>query len=164
VLNGKKGFTLIELLVVVAIVGIISAIAIPNLIIAIERSRQKRTMVDIRNIATAWEARSVETGRYNAAGVAGADQPVNLDNLGTALAPTYIKTFRRADGWGRDFYVFTDQAWGAAATAQIYVIVSSGRDRTEAATEVPGAFTSFDCDIVYSNGSFLSYPEGVQTH
>ena len=43
--------------VVVAIIGILAAIAIPNLLTAMQRSEQKRTMADIRTIATAIEAR-----------------------------------------------------------------------------------------------------------
>ena len=40
----------------VAIIGILAAIAIPNLLTAQERAKQKRTMADIRSLATATEA------------------------------------------------------------------------------------------------------------
>ncbi|MBP8846490.1 MAG: prepilin-type N-terminal cleavage/methylation domain-containing protein, partial [Thermoanaerobaculia bacterium] len=52
--NRQRGFTLIELLIVVAIIGIIAAILIPNLIDALQKSKQKRTMADMRNLGTAW--------------------------------------------------------------------------------------------------------------
>jgi general secretion pathway protein G len=160
----QKGFTLLELLIVVMIIGIIAAIAIPNLLVAIQRGRQRRTMVDMRNLATAWEARNIETGRYNAAGLLpGIDQPISLTDLSTGLAPTYIKLLPATDGWGHSFQFYCNQSWGAGTIAQQYAIISPGRDGTFATAETLGALQNFDCDIIFANGSFLSYPEGAST-
>ncbi len=52
--RSEKGFTLIELLIVVAVIGIIAAILIPNLVDALQKAKQKSTVADIRNIGTAW--------------------------------------------------------------------------------------------------------------
>jgi general secretion pathway protein G len=162
----QKGFTLLELLVVCAIIGIIAAIAIPNLLVAIQRSKQRRTMVDMRNIATAWESRNSETGRYNAAGqangVEGADQLISLDDLQAMLEPTYIRILPKLDGWGTRYQTYADKPYGnAAAQAKVYAIISGGKDQVIEADPTTGPFTNFDCDIVYSNGVFLSYPDGL---
>ena len=161
----EKGFTLLELLIVVMIIGIIAAIAVPNLMTAIERSRQKRTMADMRSIATAWEARNVETGRYNAAGseIPGISNVVNVDDLYASLAPTYIKVMPRTDAWNHPFELYADQPWANTAPAGAYAIISPGRDGRFSTNATTGATTNFDCDIIYSNGSFLAYPEGQST-
>lgn len=60
----KRGFTLIELLVVVVIVGVLAAIAVPNLLEAQTRSKVARTVSDFRTVAVGLEQYCVDHNRY----------------------------------------------------------------------------------------------------
>lgn len=143
---------------VVAIIGILAAIAIPNMLTAIQRAKQKRTMTDIKAIALAWETRASDLSGYNAAGILGASNPIVLSDLQTMLEPTYIKSLPRTDGWSRGFNYFLDQPLGNGK-AYRYVIVSAGADGVFESSPAAGVISNFDCDIVFSNGTFMSYPQ-----
>jgi len=142
-----KGFTLIELLIVVAIIGIIAAIAIPNLLNAIDRGKQKRTMADLRSIGTAIEEYSIDNNVYP-------DSVSAMSALETHIEPLYIRTAPQNDGWGRPFVV-------ATATTN-YTVCSGGKDGGACGSDAGGAVENFNDSITFANGQFVQWPEGAQ--
>lgn len=133
------GFTLIELLIVVAIIAILAAIAIPNMLEAQTRSKVSRTKADMRTLATALESYRVDYPRYP---VAYKLQDVAIDpriaRLAVLTTPVAYVTSVPVDIFSRDrsnsyteqdirVFVYMDKhsygrfvtdAWGAADNGQ----------------------------------------------
>jgi len=142
----QKGFTLIELLIVVAIIGIIAAIAIPNLLNAIDRGKQKRTMADLRSLGTAVESYSIDNNVY----------PVcsSIADLKNNVEPVYIRIGPEKDGWAN--------LVGVASVTGEYTICSGGKNGGACTTDGAGPMSSFADSITFSGGVFVQWPEGMQ--
>ena len=154
----ESGFTLIELLIVIAIIGILAAIAIPNLLNAVQRGKQKRSMSDIRTMATAVEAYAVDNNFYPSGQCTGKFTAVTVTMTDTSLsvlAPTYIANPVKKDGWSNFFL------YNTSSDNQEYGFRSLGRDNGVDGITCTTT-TNFNDDILYSNGGFLQFPEGSQ--
>lgn len=146
----QSGFSITELLIVVAVIGVLATIAVPSLLSAIYRGKQKRTMADLRSLSAAVMAYGVDLNFVPL-------QPAeaSITGIQASLEPTYIKKLPVRDAWGRDFR-YESNAIGSA-----YTITSFARDGS-ASGPSSGPITSFSDDLRISDGTFLTWPEGIQ--
>lgn len=136
----ERGFTLIEMIVVVAILGILVAIVVPALLTAVNRSRQRRTMADMHNIAKANGTYAVDNGQY-------------INAIGD-LQPSYIMVAPLDDAWGNPFL------YAAGGGNLTYTLTSFGRDGAAGpAAPVPWINEPFEPDIIMNTGQFTQAPE-----
>jgi type II secretion system protein G len=143
------GFTLIELLIVVAIIGLIAAIAIPNLRNAMNKAKQSRTLADIKTIGNALESYAVDNNTYPKSLT-----DANAQVLGSYVS-LYLKTVPPGDGWSNPWHIDTNSA------GTVYTITSYGADGVSG-TSPGGPTANFNCDIIFTNNSFYQWPGGAQ--
>jgi len=141
----QRGFTLVELLITVAIIGIVTAIAVVNLQSALDKSRQRKTMATMRSVGTAIEAYSNDHSQFPRNGITATE-------LSLALSPQVYKLVETTDGWGNDLSYASD--------IDHYTVESYGRDAANGPQDITRATRDeFDYDILFSDGQFLNSPE-----
>lgn len=137
----------VGLLIGVAMLGIVAAIAIPNLLTAMQRSKQKRTLADLTTISNSVIAYADEHRQLPTA-----ESPAQLlRTLKVQIPPT--------DAWERE--------WRYGNDGENFWLVSAGKDGLFESDDIEAydeqATTNFNADIVMINGNFIRYPEGTKT-
>ena len=167
----QKGFTLIELLIVIAIIGIIASMLIPNLLDAMQKAKQKRTMADVRITGTAMF--SWLTDQVGAAAAGQANSNVDLASYGSQrtpaaleslLAPNYLQNVPRIDGW-KFPYEYYLKTGSLVHERQVMLIRSQGRDKSfDGSSYTVTAFdtTDYDQDIVWADGFMVRWPSATK--
>lgn len=165
---GQKGFTLIELLIVIAIIGLIAAMLIPNLLDAMQKTKQKRTIADMRITGTALF--SWLTDQVGAAAAGQVNSNVTLASYGTQkslavmesiLVPTYLQVVPPRDGWKFTYEYYVQIA--DVHARQVMLIRSRGRDNAASSSSsyTVTSFdpTDYDQDIVWADGFMVRWPQ-----
>lgn len=146
----------------IVVVGIVSALIIPNFIDALQKAKVKRTVVDLSDIQTTLLEYAYDTS----SGDPPSARPLYPDvttitELAAALAPH--GEIARVDGWKRPFrYACARAAVGVGCNE--FRIVSAGSDGVFEHEDPwhyePGTIETgdYDADIVIGSGGFVRAP------
>ena len=141
----QRGFTLIEVLIVTVVLGIVASISLVSLFGALDRSKQRATMADMRIISRAIEAYIVDNNIPP-------DDTGGLASLAADLIPYQTNVLPTKDHWKND-YVYNSDVGGN------YTLESHGKDGIAGADVTVANRGEYGLDIVLVNGTFIAAPE-----
>ena len=139
----EDGFSLLELLIGVVIIGILMAIVVSSLLSARDKARQGSTIADMRNIATAIEAYTVDHSSPPAT--------ADFTEVAIQLRPYHNANVPVRDHWGHLYSYVND-------SGNSYSLISFGKDGIDEPEITPSTQREFERDIVITNGKFPGLP------
>lgn len=176
----KEGFTLIELLIVIAIIGILSAILMANLVGVRQRARDAQRKSDLRQIQSALELYRADVGSYPLPSTSGFSTLPYIPStsicpgsptvpVGSLTSPdATVKYMQKipcnplstcpnglcsVDGPGTDYYYYS--ATGATYTLKTCLENTQDNDPNDVATTTGGAG---QCGIINTKMYILNNP------
>lgn len=127
----SKGFTIIELLVVIVIIGILVALALPNLFSAQQRGRDTERKNDLKNISQKLETYYNDNTAYPAGDLAAVATALELDD----------KVVADPKNSGEYVYTYTALPEGCAGDeCQGFTLVANLENKDDGAAE-DGVYT-----------------------
>lgn len=143
-MRSPKGFTLIELLIVVAIISILAAIAIPNVLEAQRRARYAKAASETKTATSNAVLYGVDKGKYpsSLAALRDAGYPnvTPLDPWGVAYELAPVLAAQQSVGVADDVYIFSKGA-SQAGTYPVPFVPDTGFGGSIGYSSVYGAWS-----------------------
>lgn len=127
----EGGYTLVELLVVLAILGLLAAIATPQVIKYLDHARVRTAQTEVANISSALDLYKLDVGRYPTTQEGLQALVTAPAGVGTWNGPYLKKNSNLVDPWGKSFHYDSPGQHGE------FDIYSYGSDSENNAGEPP---------------------------